>query len=94
MGGGEEIEGFGDLGGVVGTAEGDHAGLHGGEDFVVQDAAGALIDELGLGEAFALEAHEAAGHFDAGLGVDEPFAADAGDFDLFLGVEAAISFFP
>ena len=73
------------------SAEGDHGRLDGGQDVVVQDAAGALVDDLALGQSFTLQIHQPPGHLGAGLGVDEAFAADAGDLDLFLGVEAAVA---
>lgn len=70
-------------------AEGEQGGVQAREDVIMQDAAGAVVENLAFGQALALEGHQAAGHFGAGLGVYEALAGGAGQFHFFLGVEAA-----
>ncbi len=67
--------------------------MQAGQDLVMQDAPGALVDDLGLGQVLALEGHQAAGHLGAGLRVDQAFAHRLGQLDLFLGIQAASTLF-
>src|SRR5438132_12441190 len=64
------------------------------EDVVMEDAAGAAVKDLAVGEALALEEHEALGHLGAGLGVYQPLPAGACYLDLLLRVQAPIALLP
>ena len=69
---------------IVAGVQADQRRVQVGQDLVMQHAPRLLVDDLGLGHVLALEAHQAARHLRAGLGVDQPFAGDGGDLHLFL----------
>ena len=62
------------------------------QDIIVQGAPGAPVQHLAFREPLALQAHQPAGHFGAGLDVDQAFSGRAGDFNFLLAVQAAVAF--
>ncbi len=75
------------------AVEAEHGRVKRGQNVVVNDAPGTPVKQLALGQALALQGHEPPGQFGAGLGVYQPLAAGAGDFDFLLRVESAVRFF-
>jgi hypothetical protein len=62
------------------------------QDFIVEQAAGALVDHLAFSDTLALQHHQTAGDLSSGTGVEQTFSCLAGQLHFLMGVQAAINF--